>query len=242
MYVCIPPCITVRNTRGASTSPLLSRLSNREILVRGGAATHAWTIAAAPLHKSNYLTQAESLHNCICVPRWYQSDLFARNLEHLRARPWRAVLRRHTLVIIHARLPPKDDYFSKTRARFALWKYLSLLFDSFCSCASSRKRRRRRRRTERNEKKRREKGEKNWKESGHIGEEGVWFIVRSRSARGSRWRDRALRHVAFQFWLPPTCIMNRYANPRIRIITHSCDIVFSHAVNRTRSETRPRRD
>lgn len=27
-------------------------------------------------------------------------------------------------------------------------------------------------------------------------------------------------------------IMNRYANPRIGIITHSCDIVFSHAVNR----------
>ena len=27
-------------------------------------------------------------------------------------------------------------------------------------------------------------------------------------------------------------IMNRYANPRTRIITHSCDIVFSHAVNR----------
>lgn len=26
--------------------------------------------------------------------------------------------------------------------------------------------------------------------------------------------------------------MNRYANPRIGIITHSCDIVFSHAVNR----------
>jgi len=27
-------------------------------------------------------------------------------------------------------------------------------------------------------------------------------------------------------------IMNRYANSRIGIITHSCDIVFSHAVNR----------
>lgn len=39
-------------------------------------------------------------------------------------------------------------------------------------------------------------------------------------------------------------IMNRYANPRIGIITHSCDIVFSHAVNRacfTGPTTRSRR-
>lgn len=63
---------------------------------------------------------------------------------------------------------------------------------------------------------------------------GLWFIVSAaallrRSTCSVRFCCATLRSN-FQFHRR---IMNRYANPRIGIITHSCDIVFSHAVNRT---------
>jgi len=62
---------------------------------------------------------------------------------------------------------------------------------------------------------------------------GLWFIVSAaallrRSTCSVRFCCATLRSN-FQFHRR---IMNRYANPRIGIITHSCDIVFSHAVNR----------
>lgn len=68
------------------------------------------------------------------------------------------------------------------------------------------------------------------KESGHGGESLIYRILPFWIVSGGDVIGCATSRSNFDFHRR---IMNRYANPRIRIITHSCDIVFSHAVNRT---------